>query len=195
MLLTTHKIYNRAVHSFLAVLTVEDDTGDPRIFVVYDIVQDPDPAPDDSSEDSSADSSAEDLVVDESSGDSSGDESGFVMDESSTDESGSDESSSTEPEVPLYEIFPNRTLVAVASLTDMQVHPVMPTSPGDLYRASTVALLFRSRKHMEAVLLEVTEEVGINARIQDIPLTSSESVELSDPGHGIDIDQLYHFAT
>lgn len=125
---------------------------------------------------------------------SSSEESSAPVEEASS--SSSSESASSvavsSGEEELFQVFPHRTLVSIASLTDLLVHP-LSAPVGDLYRANTVAMIFRSKSHMEAVLEEVTEEVQTNARIQRIDIDNFEVIDLTDPGHGLDIDEDYFF--
>jgi len=105
--------------------------------------------------------------------------------ESSSSESSSSSSSTL--------IHPSRVLVSVASLTDLMVYGTVIPPLGDLYRAATVAMLFRSELHMNTTLDMVQEHVAINANLQRIEFEPIEVVELSDPGHGLNLDQLYLF--
>jgi len=64
---------------------------------------------------------------------------------------------------------------------------------GYLYRAATVALLFRSELHMNQTLDMIQDYVRINAELQRIPIEPIEIVELMDSGHGPDLNQIYLF--
>jgi len=90
-------------------------------------------------------------------------------------------------------IYPTRVLVSVASLTDLMVYGTSIPVVGALYRAPTVAMLFRSELHMNTTLDMVQNYVAINAGLQRAVFEPTEIVELSDPGHGLNLDQLYLF--
>jgi hypothetical protein len=112
---------------------------------------------------------------------------------SSSDESSSAESSSSSPvaAAPLYQIYPNRTLVSIASLSDLDILPI--DVPDDrLYRASTVTMMFRSLSQLEAVLASVISDAQVIARLQnyDIQVTGNSTSE--DPLHDIDPGDLYN---
>jgi len=223
MRLIINKVYNRVTHSYLAVLEVEQ-TGaeDPAIFCCYD--RSIDTCPQESSSSSSesnvsgeqspilpSDSSQELSSEPSSSGDSSpvqfpempsssssselSQEDVAEVGSSSSAEEFQDSSSSSEAgEAPPFQIFPNRTLVSVASLTDLIVHP-LSAPQGEIYRATTVAMLFRSKRHMKAVLSEIISEVRTNARLQRIDIQLTENVELVDAVYGLDINKDYYFLT
>jgi hypothetical protein len=251
MTLTIYKIYNRVVHSYLAVLeTAPGGDEDPAIFVCKDLPHNapipPAPPQDSSSIDegpssspgpdaessgpsleSSPEPGAESSITEEISSPLSeesspveissvveeissaveeesspeeatslnGDSSNLPSDISST-EGGSEAStgeSSAESSEPLFVVFPQRTLVSIASLTDLMVLPLVPAALGDLYRASTVAMIFRSQAHMNDVLAEVISEVRTNAVLQRMPIESVETVVLQDPVYGQDDDKLFYF--
>jgi len=241
--LTIYKVYNRVVHSYLAVYEVTP-TGseDPNVFVCKDLPTNP-PIPPAPPQDSSAEpqeesssesqessdagssmeettssaaedatssatsegSSAEESVVEEQGSSSVGspsEESEVEGQEESSSTASSDTSETPAPEdssaessgeEPLFTIFPARTLVSVASLTDLDVLPLIPSAQGELYRASTVAMLFRSMSHMNSVVAEVLDDVRENAYIQRIPIENFQVVELSDPVYGQDEDRIYYF--
>lgn len=163
MELKIYKVYSRAQHSYLAVLEASG-TPDPAMFVVKDRVFSS------SSESSTSSSSPEPAASSAVPGDSS--------------------SSSSVPALP-FVVYPKRTLVAIASPTDMMVYSLVPGVPGDLYRASTVALLFRSQAYMEKVLGEIIREFRIAARLQDCLRPDVEIMVLSDPLSGLDLDKAY----
>jgi hypothetical protein len=73
------------------------------------------------------------------------------------------------------------------------VLPLVPASLGDLYRVSTVSMIFRSEAHMNDVLAEVISEVRMNAVLQRVPMESTETVVLQDPVYGQDDDKLFYF--
>lgn len=101
---------------------------------------------------------------------------------SSSEESSSEPSGSGSPaeEPPAFIVYPNRTLVSVASLTDLEVHPIgTPTSR--LYRASTVTLMFVNQAHADRVYQEILNEVRINSQAQRVIFTSMEIVEATEP--------------
>lgn len=236
MQLTTYKVYNRVVHSYLAVFDIEQ-TGDEdvNIFVCRDLPSNPPipPAPPVVPQEASSEqqtSSAEMSSPVETSAispqETSGTLSSYMEDCSSTQEAWSssvatasslaetdpslaeqasslgegsslvvEEASSeesTQP-TPLFTVFPSRELVSIASLTDIDVLPLIPTAQGKLYRASTVALIFRSKTYMEQVVAEVMDDVRTNAYIQRIPIEDFEIVELTDPIYGQDEDQVFYF--
>jgi hypothetical protein len=93
----------------------------------------------------------------------------------------------------LFEIDPARTLISIASLTDLDVLPLAPVPQGDLYRTWTVAMLFRSERHMDDVVQEVIEDVRTNADMQRTTIENYEVVELVDPVYGQDNDKIYYF--
>lgn len=237
MQLTIYKVYNRVVHSYLAVLEIEQ-TGseDPNIFVCKDLPANAPipPAPPQSSgmdQESSFDgegsssgleeaisssengiSSLEEVSSTEQSSEvsdgspamegtsawsseqglydqASSEEPSEVSSEPSLEESSEESSSAT----PLFTVYPARTLVSIASLTDLDVLPLAPTAPGGLYRASTVAMIFRSMTHMNRVMNQVVSDVLINAEIQRVPIEDYEVVELQDPVFGQDEDRIYYF--
>jgi hypothetical protein len=236
MELTIYKVYNRVVHSYLAVFETSvapTADADPNIFVCKDLPDNPPipPAPPIPEESSSADSSESSLVGEGSSTASGGssiqeeassdiEDSSVSLEEGSSLSEGSEgtssEPSTSEPsipgeassdiedssvsleegsssEVPLFTIFPQRTLVSIASLTDLMVLPLTPAAQGDLYRTSTVAMIFRSKSHMNNIVAEVVAEVGINADMQRVPIDFTEVIELQDPVYGQDNDSIFYF--
>jgi hypothetical protein len=144
MELTVYKVYNRPVHSYLAVFcTKATGAEDANVFVCKD-----DP----------------------------------TASSSSALETGS---SSTEDSARPFTVYPKRVLVTVASLTDLLVY-TEEAEPGELYRAATVAMIFRSEDQMDKVVRRVIEDVGVNARLQRSPLGPVAPVEFTDPVWGKD---------
>ena len=111
---------------------------------------------------------------------------------SSSEESSSSESSSSEAvaAAPLYQIYPNRTLVSIASLSDLDILPI--GVPDDrLYRASTVAMIFHSLSQLEAVLASVISDAQVIARFQNYDIQITETRTSEDPLHDKDPGDLY----
>jgi hypothetical protein len=111
---------------------------------------------------------------------------------SSSGSSSSDESSSSEAAVaaPLYQIYPNRMLAAIASLSDLDILPI--NVPDDrLYRASTVAMLFHSLSQLEAVLASIISDVQVIARLQNYDIQVTETITSEDPVHDKGSGDLY----
>ena len=91
----------------------------------------------------------------------------------------------------MYQIFPNRMLVSIASLSDLDIIPI--DVPDDrLYRTSTVALLFHSLSQLEAVLASVISDAQVIARFQNYDLQVTETITSEDPLHDIDPGDLYN---
>ena len=183
MKLNVFKVYSRAVHSYLLVLeAVTTKEEDPNIFVCFN---DPGTPFFSSGSSSSSSGSSQIALYTPCSVSSSSASSG-------SSSSGSSDIEISAPVVasPLYQIYPNRTLVAIASLTDLEILPI--NVPDDrLYRTSTVAMLFRSLSQLEAVLASVISDAQVISRFQnyDIQVTGNSTSE--DPLHDKDPGDLY----
>ena len=91
---------------------------------------------------------------------------------------------------PLYQIYPNRMLVTIASLSDLDILPI--NVPDDrLYRASTVAMLFHSLSQLEAVLASVISDAQVISRLQNYDIQVTETITSEDPLHDKDPGDLY----
>jgi hypothetical protein len=111
---------------------------------------------------------------------------------SSSGSSSSEESSSSGAvaAAPLYQIYPRRTLVSIASLSDLDILPI--DVPDDrLYRASTVAMIFHSLSQLEAVLASVISDAQVIARFQNYDIQITETRTSEDPLHDKDPGDLY----
>ena len=111
---------------------------------------------------------------------------------SSSVSSSSDESSSSGAgeAAPLYQIYPNRTLVSIASLSDLDILPI--DVPDDrLYRASTVAMLFHSLSQLESVLTSVISDAQVISRLQNYDIQVTETTTSEDPVHDKASGDLY----
>jgi hypothetical protein len=87
-----------------------------------------------------------------------------------------------EDELTIPEIDPHKVLLSIASPTDLMVHP-LSSDLGELYRSSSVAMLFRSKVAMERVLSTVVDHIKTNAKLQRSSLSNIEVVNITDPGH------------
>ena len=96
-----------------------------------------------------------------------------------------------EAEYPLPEINANKVLVSVASLSDIDVHPLSSES-GHLYRSDNVAIIFRSKTAMDRVVGLVIDQVKTNARIQRSSVSKLEVVRLTDPGHELGLEEIFN---
>jgi len=187
MKLNVFKVYNRSVHSYLLVLeAVADGSEDTSIFVCFN-----DPETSSSAESSSAGefyNAGSSSGADESGSSSGADESG---ESSGADESGSSSSSGDSAVAPLYQIYPNRMLVTIASLSDLDILPI--DVPDDrLYRTSTVAMLFRSLSQLDAVLTSIISDAQVIARLQNYDITLTETRTAEDPVHDKASGDLYN---
>jgi hypothetical protein len=93
------------------------------------------------------------------------------------------------------EAIPIRVLISVASLADMFYIPTPDVEAGELYRADSITLTFKSRIQMEHVISLVCEDIKINARLQKLDIPAFEEVELSDSvdGQESSSEQIYLF--
>jgi len=191
MNLNVFKVYSRAVHSYLLVLeAVADGSEDTDIFVCFNDPGTPffSSGSSSSGESSGADESGESSGADESGESSGADESG---ESSGADESGESSSSGDSAAAPLYQIYPNRTLVSIASLSDLDILPI--DVPDDrLYRTSTVAMLFHSLSQLEAVLASVISDAQVISRLQNYDIRITETRTSEDPVHDKAPGDLYN---
>jgi hypothetical protein len=105
--------------------------------------------------------------------------------------SSSSASSAPEASASLYQIYPNRMLVSIASLSDLDILPI--DVPDDrLYRTSTVAMLFHSLSQLEAVLASIVSDVQVIARFQNYDIQVTETITSEDPVHDKDPGDLYN---
>lgn len=173
MRLEIQKIYNLPRHSFLLLLCVTD-LDDPCVFVVKDL--------------------AGSVTLEEGSSGSLEEPSeisvGFPEGETSSSSDGSI-SVEEDEEVSTCVVDPHRALVAIASLEDMLYAPKGPSDPGELYRASVVSMLFKSKEALEQTLEEIIADLRILAVLLDIPVISFEERTFEDDNDTVDENRVY----
>jgi hypothetical protein len=153
MNVTVTKIYQRTVHSYIAIFDVfATGSEDPAIFVVKK----------DHPFSSSSSSSSHTHTCSSSSISSS---SSLVS------------SSMSSPSIFLDQ---EKVLISVASLEDLAVYVDYFPGYGQLYRSDNVGLIFTSESVMDLTVDAVVEDIRINARIQAIDSPALETITYSD---------------